>query len=278
MTANRGIILLTVLWFLVLAGLVLLATERTASEASALLWQTRETPRKAAQRQSLRLFIPALLAGQTLPPATPRWTHSTATAFAKAGHLGRGVITIHMGSHSLTVIIQDTAGLLAPGWQPALLPVLAQTLAKRRGDPAALRRWLYAYYFSGYADRGPALPATVAWQLAALTTRHPVYGGQININSVPAPVLRVLGVSIRRIRAFIRHRAQRTTPYTSRDLGRVTQRLGFGEGSLLGTRLSGVYRLTIQQEGRNQHSALVQTLTIRTDLAASAVPQRRPGA
>ena len=277
MTLSRGIVLLAVLWFLVLAGLVLLGTERMATEESAFLWQARQAPREEAQLHSLRLFLPMLLIGEKLPRGAPRWTLREAAAFARAGRLGRGSITVPLGSRSLTVTVQDTAGLLAPGWQPTLLPALAHTLAGRHDHFQTILQRLRARYWAAHAGQDRTLPAPMAWRLAALTTRYPVYGGRININSVPASVLRALGISVLRVRAFMHRRAQRTTPYTNRALARITESLGFGDNSLFGTQASGVYRLTIRRKGPDQESAGVRTITIRTDLAASPVPQRRPG-
>jgi len=275
MTTHRGIVLLAVLWFLMLAALVLVAIERVASEESALLWRLRQRPQQEAHLQSLRLFLPALLSGQTLPPGAPRWAARHAAAFARAGQFGRGSVTVTWGSTPVTLVIRDTAGFLAPGWQPQLLPVLARTLAGHHGDTQTIVQQLRTRY-TGLHQARP-LPARVAWRLAALTTRHPVYGGRININSVPAPVLRLLGISQARIRAFVRHRAQRMTPYTSRALTRITQSLGWRDAPLFGTQVSGVYRVTIRRTGPLQESTGIRTLTIRTGLATSPVPQRRPG-
>ncbi|HUW97405.1 MAG TPA: hypothetical protein VMV40_00990 [Acidiferrobacter sp.] len=275
MTTHRGIVLLAVLWFLVLASIVLVATERMASEESALLWRLRQMPQQEANLQSLRLFLPALLSGQTLPPGAPHWAVRHAAAFARAGQFGRGSVTVTLGSTPVTLVIRDTAGFLAPGWQPQLLPALARTLAGRHGDIQTILQQLRARY-TGLHQAGP-LPARVAWRLAALTTRNPVYGGYININSVPAPVLRLLGISHARIRAFMQSRARRTTPYTSRALARITQNLGWGDDPLFGIQVSGVYRVAIRRTGPLQESVGIRTMTIRTGLATSPVPQRRPG-
>lgn len=275
MKPHRGIVLLAVLWFLVLASILLMATERAASQESALLWRLREMPEQEAALQSLRLFLPALLSGQTPSAGAPRWALRHAAAFARAGRLGRGAVTVTLGSTPVTIMIRDTAGFLAPGWQPQLLPRLARALAGHHGDTQIILRQLRMRY-AGLHQAGP-LPADVAWRLAALTTRNPVYGGSLNINSVPASVLRVLGISRSRIRAFRRQRARRTTPYTSRALARLMQNWGWGDNHLFGIRVSGVYRVTIRRTGPLHASMEGRTMTIRTALATSPVPQRRPG-
>lgn len=275
MTNPRGIVLLAVLWFLVLAGLILMATERAAHEDSTLLWRARRLPQKEATLQSLRLFLPALLRGQQLTPGAPRWALRHAAAFAQASRLGRGSITVTVGSKPLTLVIRDTAGFLAPGWQPQLLPALAHTLAGRHGDYPAILRQLQARYRGGMTHTTDTMPAVVAWRLAAITTRHPVYGGRININSVPASVLHLLDIPDTRIRAFLQDRMRRQQPYTQRNLASAMAILGFTDMNLFGTQRSGVYRVVIGKHG--SPGPVSRDLVVHVGVAgASPVPQERP--
>lgn len=275
MKTHRGIVLLAVLWFLVLASLVLMATERAASEQSALLWRLRQAPRREADLQSLRLFLPVLLSGQTLPPGAPRWAVHHAAAFARAGQVGRGSITMTLGLTPFTLVIRDTAGFLAPGWHPHLLPALAHALAGRHGNYQTILRQLRARYRGGIIHPTSSLPAPAAWRLAALVTRHPVYGGRININSVPARVLRLLGISDARIQAFLQNRILRQEPYTDHDLASALAILGFTDARLFGMQKSGVYRVTIR--GRHALDPSPQNLVVYVGPAGvSPVPQVRP--